>query len=203
MSNESSFVDLIERLRAGDPDAATLIFRRYAKQLICLARHRLDQVILQKVDPEDVLQSVFRTFFRRQADGKIRLEGWHSLWGILAIITVRKCAHQNRHYRTQAHNARKEVNVDAAPYWAEAGVSWEAVAREPTPADAAILAETLEQAFAELDPRDKEILRLSLRGHSTTQISEQVERTERTVQRVLERVRARLEKQVRAGPVEG
>jgi RNA polymerase sigma-70 factor, ECF subfamily len=191
---DSSFVDLMERLRAGDPEAAAQVFRRYAHQLMALARHRLDQVILQKVDPEDVCQSVFRTFFRRQADGKFKLDGWKNLWGMLAVITVRKCAHQNRHYRTQSYDARKEIPTGPAPYWAEAGVSWEAIARDPTPADAAILAETVEQTMAELEPRDQEILRLSLQGLSTAQISDRVQRTERTVQRVLERVRSRLER---------
>ena len=202
MAQDSSFVDLMTRLRAGDQEAAAQVFHRYAHQLISLARHRLDQVITRKVDPEDVLQSVFRTFFRRHADGKFKLDGWKNVWGMLAIITVRKCAHANRHYRTQACDARKELNALPAPYWAEAGMSWDAIARDPTPADAAILAETVEQIFAELEPRDQEILRLSLRGHNTPQISEQVQRTERTVQRVLERVRGRLERQVFGDPVE-
>lgn len=200
MPDDSSFVELMTRLEAGDQEAATLLFRRYAHQLIALARHRLDHLILQKVDPEDVVQSVFHSFFRRHRDGKFKLDNWESLWGMLAIITVRKCSHKNRHFHTQAHDARKEVHP--APYWEEAGVSWEAIAHEPTPADAAILAEIVENVLSQLDDRDKTIVRLTLQGWSVSRISTQVGRTERTVHRVLERVRERLEQDLCRNPVE-
>lgn len=193
-------MDLMARLKAGDQEAAAHLFRRYAHQLIALARHKLDHLILQKVDPEDVVQSVFHSFFRRHRDGKFKLDNWKSLWGMLAIITVRKCAHKNRHFHTQSHDARKEVHP--APYWEEAGVSWEAIADEPTPADAAILAETIENILNHLDKRDQEILRLTLQGYSVSQISTRVDRTERTVHRVLERVRERLEMDLGRHPQE-
>jgi RNA polymerase sigma-70 factor (ECF subfamily) len=200
MAQESSFVDLMGRLEAGDQDAAAQLFRRYAHQLMALARHRLDHLILRKVDPEDVVQSVFSSFFRRHRDGKFKFDNWKSLWGMLAIITVRKCSHKNRHFHTQAHDARKEVH--AAPYWEEAGVSWEAIAQDPTPADAAMLAETIEHMLLQLDERDQQILRMTLQGYSVAEISDHVRRTERTVHRVLERVRERLEQELRRGPQE-
>ena len=66
MSLPDSFDDVITRLRDGDSEAATEIFHRFAARLIALARTRLDSRVRQKVDPEDVVQSVFRSFFIRQ-----------------------------------------------------------------------------------------------------------------------------------------
>src|SRR5262245_45829842 len=87
MSPHPSFDDLMARLRTGDNDAATRVFNQYSNRLIALARRRLDPQILQKVDPEDVLQSVFRSFFRCQAAGQMDdLESWDNLWGMLVVI---------------------------------------------------------------------------------------------------------------------
>ncbi len=70
---------------------------------------------------------------------------------------------------------------------------FEAAGHEPTPSETARLAETLEQVMRDLTERERVMLALSLQGFTTSEIGEQVGRTERTVQRVLQRVRKRLE----------
>ena len=58
-----SFEELMRRLQSGDQDAAFKIFQDYSGRLAGLARTRLQGALAAKVDPEDVLQSVFRSFF--------------------------------------------------------------------------------------------------------------------------------------------
>jgi RNA polymerase sigma factor (sigma-70 family) len=61
------------------------------------------------------------------------------------------------------------------------------------------MVELTERAMASLnDDRERQIFTLSLEGDTPAQISEQLGRSERTVQRVLARVRAKLER-LRAG----
>src|SRR5437016_14196174 len=96
---DDSFDDVMARLRAGDEAAAAAIFDRFARRLIALARARLDRLVSSKVDPEDVLQSAFRSFFLRHAEGRWDLIGWDGLWGLLARITVRKCGRRIEHFR--------------------------------------------------------------------------------------------------------
>src|SRR5262245_58097585 len=62
MQDESS-VHLVSRWRAGDQQAAAELFRRYASRLIALAQSRLSASMASRVDPEDVVQSVYRSFF--------------------------------------------------------------------------------------------------------------------------------------------
>jgi RNA polymerase sigma-70 factor (ECF subfamily) len=190
MSPDRSFDDLMARLRTGDERAAAEVFQRFAQRLLGLARSRLDRLIQVKVDPEDVLQSVYRSFFRRHAQGQYELQSWDSLWGMLTVITLRKCGHRVRYFRSACRDVQREV---ALPPRDELRVEWQAVGRDPTPSEAARLAETLEQVMRDLTERERAILALSLQGCTPTEISEQVGRTERTVQRVLQRVRARLE----------
>lgn len=190
MEQDSSFEDLIGRLRGGDDDAATQVFNRYVHRLIGLARSRLDHLTRQKVDPEEVANSAFKSFFRRCVDGKFDLEGWDNLWEVLLIITLRKCGRRVEYFRAKCrdvhHEAGQRPNADDSS-------SWEAIAREPTPEEGAMLAETVEQVLQCLHERERPILMLALQGYSVPEISNQIHRTERTVYRVLKRVKEKLE----------
>lgn len=42
-------------------------------------------------DPEDIVQSVFGTFFRRQAEEPMAVQSRLELWRLLATIARRKC----------------------------------------------------------------------------------------------------------------
>src|SRR5262245_8942191 len=83
---------LCERLRLGDGSAETLVVRRFTVQLVSLARRQLAASIRRKSPPEDVVQSVFRSFFARVRRGQFELANWERLWSLLVLITLRKCA---------------------------------------------------------------------------------------------------------------
>jgi DNA-directed RNA polymerase specialized sigma24 family protein len=68
----------------------------------------------------------------------------------------------------------------------------EAIDREPSPPQAAMLAELVDQLLEGLRPPHREVIELSLLGYTTLEISERVRRSERTVWRVREDVRQRL-----------
>ncbi len=193
---DRSFDDLMTRLRAGDDDAAAEVFRRFTHRLIGLARSRLDHLIRGKLDPEDILQSVYRTFFSRHARDGFDLGSWDSLWGMLTVITVRKCDYRRKFFHTARRDVGREVApaTDAAPEHDD-----HVLARDPTPSEAARLTETVEVLMKELSGREREMLALGLQGCDVPEISARVARSERTVQRVLKRVRERLE-QMRSEP---
>src|SRR5207302_6167773 len=166
--------------RAGDNDAATQVFNRFANRLIELARRRLDPQIRQKLDPEDVLQSVFRSFFAHQAAGQVKgLESWDNLWAWLVVITMRKCGHRIEYFHTASRDVQREIPAPLAEDDSneDSGTSSD----EPTPSEAAMLTETVEQLMNNLEGRHREILALSLQGHTATEISAQLGCTERTV----------------------
>jgi RNA polymerase sigma-70 factor, ECF subfamily len=192
MPEDLSFPQLMARLRAGDQDAAAQVFQRFARQLITLARRRLDPHLRQKIDPEDVLQSAFRSFFVRNAEGDFDLANWDVLWGMLALITARKCAKQADYYHAQRRDVRREAAP--APRSDESEVGWEATDHEPTPAEAAVLDELVGELMHGLSDNERPILGLRLQGYSVGEIAAQVGRTERTVQRVLQRLRQRVER---------
>jgi RNA polymerase sigma-70 factor (ECF subfamily) len=190
MAEEPSFDDLMAGLRVGDQDAATQLFRRFAHRLIGLARGHLDRRLQTKVDSEDVVQSVFKSFFPRAADGQFELANWEGLWGLLVVITLRKCGRKAEMFFGSHRDVRKEMTPAVTPENPDA--HWDAFARDPTPSEAAILAETVEQVMQGLKESDRMILELRLQGHTAKEIGERVERSESTVNLVLKKIRKRL-----------
>jgi RNA polymerase sigma-70 factor (ECF subfamily) len=192
MSENRSFDNLMARLRTGDNDAAAQVFNRFANRLIELARRRLAPQIRQKVDPEDVLQSVFRSFFAHQAAGQvINVESWDSLWSWLVVITMRKCGKRTDYFYSASRDVNRELPAEA--YADACSPDSGKSSDEPTPSEAAMLTETVEQLMSRLEGRHRQILSLILQGYSVREISLQVGCTERMVYRVLERVKQMLE----------
>jgi RNA polymerase sigma-70 factor, ECF subfamily len=192
MTENSSFDELMNRLHTGDDAAAAEVFRRFTDQLIHLARCQLDAGTLGKTDPEDVVQSVYRSFFTRYRAGQFDIETWNELWGLLTTITLRKCVNRVEYFQAERRDVRREVNCPTSEEGS--GVGWEALDREPTPLEAVVLAETVEQVLLGTAAVERPIVELSLQGYTALEISSHVHRSERTVRRV----RARLKKQLQS-----
>jgi RNA polymerase sigma-70 factor (ECF subfamily) len=192
MSSDPSFDDLMARLKEGHNDAATQVFSRFASRLIALARGQLSPQIRQKVDPEDVLQSVFRSFFRRNAEGEFgEFESWDNVWAMLLVLTLRKCGRRVDYFHAACRDVEREL-PGAAPM-SPSAADWGPSTAEPTPSEAAMLTEMVETLMNRLEGRHRRILVLSLQGYPPADISAQVGCTERTVYRVLATVHEWLE----------
>jgi RNA polymerase sigma-70 factor (ECF subfamily) len=190
MTPRDSCTELIARLQTGEDEAAQEVFQRFARQLIALARRQLDQMLSGKVDAEDVVQSAYKSFFIRFREGKVAAHNWQGLWGLLALITLRKCADRVEYFRADRRDVRREVEPSAderrpAPWL-------EPINREPTPLEAAVLAETVERLLREAKPEERPVIELSLQGYTAQEISEQLGRAERTVRRLRQYVKERL-----------
>lgn len=187
-SGSTSFVDLVERLHSGDVSAPADIFRRYSERLVRLAAQRIVGAMRQKVDAEDVVQSAFLSFFRKQSPGAFDLRNWDDLWSLLVTFTVRKCNRQLRRYLSKKRTVNQEKPQAADN--AEMSNIWEPMAREPTPAEVAALNDTVERLLNSLDDRGRSVAELTLQGHSTPEIAAALGIAERTVFRDLARIRA-------------
>jgi RNA polymerase sigma-70 factor (ECF subfamily) len=186
-----SFGELLAQLRRQDPGAAAAVFQRYRHRLIGLARKQLDTRLRRKLDPEDVVQSVFQTVFRRLGEGQFDLGGWDSLWGLLACVTVRRCRHWKRYFHAQGHDLQREATPEAGA--AGSSASWEFLDGEPGPEEALVLAETVQQILKGLNAQEQQVVVQSLQGAPVAEVSQVVGYSQSKVYRVLRHVRRRLE----------
>ena len=187
-------INLLNKWQSGDESAAAEIFDRYASRLLALAGSRLSAVMNRRVEADDVVQSVYRSFFRHAADGRYSVENNGQLWGLLAAITINKVRSQ-----VKFHGAAKR-NVDAEASMASSqscyGLSPVDIARDPDGQDAAVLLEEYQAVIKDLTDLQRDVLELYLQNCSTEDIASNIRRSARTVRRALEDIREQLEKRL-------
>lgn len=184
----NSFAALLERFHSDEDAAARDVFERYARQLVALARRQFAPRLAHRIDPEDVVQSAFKSFFLGHREGKLRVGDWDKMWNLLALITQRKCADRIEYLRAQRRDIDREV---PAPNGAD--LSWPPVAgREPLPEEVAGLTETIESLFRSTDEDERPVLELSLQGHTAAEIAVRLGMALRTVHRLREKIHKRL-----------
>ena len=190
MTTDQKSVVLLNRWKKGDESAAEEIFNRYMGRLAGLARSRLSEKMQRRVDAEDVVQSVYRSFFRHAKDDRYELKRSGDLWRLLAAITINKTLGQ-----VEFHQAAKR-SIDGEAETPDGGTSIVlspvAVAREPTVEEAVALTDEIETFMSTLEPVEQKVLELRLQDQSSEQIAKQVECSPRTIRRIMERVKSAL-----------
>ena len=197
MVQEGSVTRLIQLLRsddAGERDlAARLIWRRYFRDLLELARNNLNRRIRRREDEEDVLQSMYKSFCLRQQRGEFDLAGRDALWKLLVTITLRKARNAaKKQMRDKRDIAREQTIADRdeseSAHWALEQMD----AAGPSPAEAAVLNEALERRLQALaDPELRQIALWRLEGYTNREIADRLDCTERSIERRLERIRSK------------
>ena len=92
----------LRQLEAGDEDAARLLWQRYYRELVELARARFGTTPRRVADEEDVALSVLRCLYEGAARGQFaELVNRGELWQLLAAITGRKVIDQQRRLNQQ------------------------------------------------------------------------------------------------------
>ena len=197
MESRNSVVELLGDIRSGDrqirDDAARELWSYYLPSLLALARRCLDERIRRRADEEDVLQSMFRSFYRRQEKGAYDIADRDELWRVLAMITVSKARNVANRHRMRKRDYRRERRNDPA---ADASAHWleKLVSREPTADDAAILNEELETRLQQLSSVElREIALRKLEGCTNKEIADERDCTVRNIERKVQRIRAEWE----------
>lgn len=178
---------LLERFRGGDDLAAAEIFDRYFRRLTALARSRLSPRLARRTDPEDIVLSVYRSFFADARGGRYTLNRGGDLWRLLAAIARHKLLRQARSQTAGRRSVEIEIPLDRV----EEG-RLVAGRHDPTPEDAAALADELEWVLTQLDPFGRRVLELRLQGLQISEIAADTGRAERSVRRALARIRTLL-----------
>src|SRR5436305_6709816 len=95
MSSDGQVTRWVAALKDGDTVAAQPLWERYHRQLVALARQKLQAARRREADEEDVVQNAFHSFFRGVTDGRYpQLNDRDNLWRLLVIITARKALDQ-------------------------------------------------------------------------------------------------------------
>jgi len=197
MSSESVKEWLI-RLAGGDQEAAQKLWERYSRDLVRLARRKLEGIPRRVADEEDVALSAFRSFCGRLAAGSFpRLNDREDLWRLLVAITARKALQHARRYRAEKHGGgrlRGESEFSAAEHSSATFGIEQVIGRTPSPEFACMVAENFCELLEKLgDESLRELVLLKLEGYTNDEIAGRLACTVRTVERKLNRIRQKWE----------
>ncbi len=185
-SDESlAFQSFQLRLQNGEAAAVKELFDAYSRHLVDLASDNIHPALLRRFDGEDVVQSVFRTFFRRQEEGKFHIEHSQQLWQLLVTLTLCKTRSHARRHTAEKRNARAvQAMID----------EHEMLDRQPSPEDALALWEEIDAVLDGLPDRTGEIISMRLEGRSRSEIASDLNLSRQTIHRILKLVQQRLER---------
>jgi RNA polymerase sigma factor (sigma-70 family) len=186
MDETDPVADWIRRWGAGDQQAAELLFARYAARLTLIAEQHLSRKVAAREGGEDVVQSVFRTFFRRSAEGQFQIDTSAQLWRLLVKITLLKIRNHSRYHRAKKRSAAAEVRPEDDSWVAEA------LGREPDPAAAAELVDLMEALLQGMPPLYCRVLELRVQGMVPADVGRELNISRSTVYRALELFQQRL-----------
>jgi RNA polymerase sigma-70 factor (ECF subfamily) len=180
--------DLVTRWREnGDQAAAAELFDSYAARLITLVRAHLSEKLARRFDPEDVVQSAFRSFFVGTREGRLILSQSGDLWRLLVAISLHKL-----YRRVESHTAAKRAvgreecaGIDEA--WLQ--LFQGRLAGRNAADDALALAEEIEHVAIGLEPIEQRMFELRLEGYTLDEIAQDTSRSQRTVRRVMDRIK--------------
>jgi RNA polymerase sigma-70 factor (ECF subfamily) len=182
---------LVNLWRGGDQQAARELFERYVERLVAMARRRISERLAGRIDAEDVVQSVFRTFFVRARQNKFTIDDPDDVCRLLARMTVHKVLKKVEHHTAAKRDAGAEV--------AQAEDAQQRLAafldREPSPDEANQFLDQLEHFLGQLKPEERHILELRMQGYGTEEIAAQLKTYDRKIRRAMERIRGLAEQQ--------
>jgi RNA polymerase sigma-70 factor (ECF subfamily) len=184
-SGEPSDHYLVMRTRAGEQDAATQLYLRYVKRLKSLVRRRCSKELARCAGVEDIVQSVFATFFRRVGEGCYDIPDGDEVWKVLLVIALNKVRTQATYHYAAKRDAHRTINGAEALIRLKLHANDRKIGTEHFQV---ILTDVLER----LHSRDAILVRLRIDGFSVGEIARKMERSKRTVERVIHETRQTL-----------
>lgn len=184
---------LINGLRTGDEQVVAEFYNQHGETLRAIAEKRMAAALQRRVSPSDVVQSAFRTFCRRAGEGRFQFEDSEKLWSLICAITLNKVRDQARFHLREKRGLAAEVHLDAG---AQSGVSGFAflAGRELPPDVAAEFADQLQALLESLDEEQQQVVQMKIDDQTNEEIAAALEMSERTVRRIVKRVRMKFDK---------
>jgi RNA polymerase sigma-70 factor (ECF subfamily) len=180
---------LIAGLRSGDEVVLREFHRRYGPMLHGIAESRLAPGMRRRFDADDVVQSVFRTFFRRARIGYFKFDDNQRLWNLMCAITLTKLREKARFHSRHARSVQREQSVEGA---AESSRS-ELESQQLPPDESVAFADAFETMLSSLDEAEQKLVDLKLQDLTNDEVAETLGVSEKTVRRRLLRLQQKIE----------
>ena len=178
---------LLRRFREGEQDAATQLFLRYAQRLQSLAASQTSSALATRFDPEDVVQSVFRTFFRRASTGLYDVPEGDELWQLLLVLALNKIRSLGTFHRAQKRDVGRTTRP---PDMTSMEIAQGGRGEQGPPMR--ILQMVVDEFLERQPATHATVARMRMEGYQVDEIATATKRSKRTIERVLAEMRGAL-----------
>jgi RNA polymerase sigma factor (sigma-70 family) len=192
MRSETDISDLIARAKEGDETAIRDFLSQFEQEVRIMVRGRLPKTLRSQFDSMDFVQTVWQSFFSDLRDNPREFENIRHLRGFLAGLARNKVYQEHRRLSRTAKYALEREE----PLYLKKGnkeIDRGLVSPEPSPSETFQATDRLAQLTAGCNPRDVEIITLRHQGLTFDEIAARVGLNERSVRRVIEDARVRME----------
>ena len=192
-TNVSHWIDLVKH---GDSTAANRIWQHYFDRLVRSVRHRLYGQNRAVSDEEDIVLSVFDSFYSAVEKGRFPdLSDRDDLWRLLLRMSARKVVDKRRHDQRQRRGGG--VNLHSFDHTTDGENVIEAIGNEPTPEMVLMMQESVEQFFSHLGVGQlRDLAGAKLEGYSNAELARRFDCSERTIERRLHLIREKFQQEL-------
>jgi RNA polymerase sigma-70 factor (ECF subfamily) len=180
---------LLEQFRKGQMDASTRLYLKYVDRLLGMTSKKTGTELARKIDPEDIVQSVFRTFFRRVEEGLYDVPEGEDIWKLLLVIGLNKIRTLAVYHKAAKRDLRR-TRVDSSSH------EYLAQSDERDEMAFASLKIVIDDVMSDMLDVNRQIITQRIEGYEVSEIAANVNRSKRTVERVLQDFRTRLAKMI-------
>lgn len=181
---------LIKGLRTGDEQVVSEFYHQHGGTLRAIADKQLAAEMRRRVSPSEIVQSAFRTFFRRAGEGRFEFEDSEKLWSLMCAITLTKVREQVRYHRREKRDVHRESDPDPK----QQGGGFALLKGGDMPPEVAVeFADQFEQVMGLLDEEEQQVVQLKLDDRTNDEVAGALGISERTVRRILKRMQSRFD----------
>jgi DNA-directed RNA polymerase specialized sigma24 family protein len=167
VDEQTSFLDMLQRIRQGDGEAARKLVNQYEQEVRRIIRVRLtDPRLRRQIDSIDICQSVMGDFFIRVGLGQFDLETPEQLIKLLATMSRNRLLNHVAKQQAERRDVRR-MEVMASNELSIAG-------HEPTPSQIVANRELLETFRVRLSPDELYLANQRAEGRGWKELSDEL-----------------------------
>jgi len=188
METDSEFERLLRQVAEGSDEAALQLVETYTPFIIRSVRLALSPKLRPKLDSHDIAQALWASLLLGDVDLS-RIKTPEALIAFLARAAKNKVASQARRHGAQKRNIDAEVSQDSRMRENRAtDSSVSALDRDPTPSKLIAVRERWNHLLAKASERDQRIVEMRIDRKSFDEISLEVNVSQMTARRVIDRI---------------
>jgi RNA polymerase sigma factor (sigma-70 family) len=193
MGNESKFKRLMDEVADGSDQAVWELVQTYTPYIIRSVRMSLSAKLRPRLDSHDVAQALWMSLLLGDVDLS-RMKTPEALIAFLARAAKNKVVSQARRHQALKRDVTREIAATADFKLSTPGESNASAlySREPSPSKVIAVREQWDQIISSASDRDRRIIHMRMERRSFEDISSEVNVSQMTARRAIERLVSQL-----------